>query len=173
MRFATDLDPTTLPAAPQDTLSATSFAMQLINIDPASPDHDKRSLAQVSWRQAAGDYWQADTLVVGPALGYPLRPNTKYAIVVTRGVKSTSGQAIGPSPDLSAVLGLTATSATNKPVHDLFAAALADVAALGIPAASIAHFTVFTTNDPTAETFKIVDQLADDRSRTPTLILTE
>jgi hypothetical protein len=158
MRFATDLDPTSLPATPTDTLDP-SATVQLINVDPSSPEHDKRHVAQVSFRQASGDYWQADTLVVGPALGYPLLPNTKYAIVVTRGVRSTAGAAIGPSPDLSAVLGLTATSSTNKPVHDLFAPALADVVALGIPASNIAHFTVFTTNDPTAELFKVVDLL--------------
>jgi hypothetical protein len=158
-RFATDLDPTTLPATPQDTLSATS-TVQLINVDPASPQHDQRHLAQVYWRQAVGDYWLPDTLVIGPALGYPLLPGTKYAIVVTNGVKSTAGVPIGPSPDLSAVLGLTPTNATNKPVHDLFAAALADVVALGIPANTIAHFSAFTTNDPTAETFAIADNLA-------------
>jgi hypothetical protein len=158
LRFATDLDPSTLPSSPTDTLSATS-TVQLINVDPSSPEHDQRHLAQVYWRQAVGDYWQADTLVVGPALGYPLLPSTKYAIVVTTGVKSTSETAIGPSPDLSAVLGLTPTNAANKPVHDLFAPALADLAALGIPASSIAHFTFFTTNDPAAETFSIADDV--------------
>jgi hypothetical protein len=159
LRFATDLDPSTLPATPTDTLLPTS-TVQLINVDPSSPEHDQRHLAQVYWQQAAGVYWQPDTLVVGPALGYPLLPNTKYAIVVTNGVRSTAGAPIGPSPDLSAVLGLTPTNATNQPVHDLFAPALADIAALGVVATSIAHFTYFTTNDPTAETFAIADNLA-------------
>ncbi|MGO8999066.1 MAG: hypothetical protein ACLQVI_37540 [Polyangiaceae bacterium] len=159
MRFATDIDPTTLPATPQDTLLSTS-TVQIINVDPSSPEHDQRHLAQLYWRQAIGDYWQPDTLAVGPALGYPLLANTKYAIVVTNGVKSTAGVPIGPSPDLSAVLGLTPTNATNQPVAQLFAPALADIAALGIAASSIAHFTFFTTNDPTAETFAIADNLA-------------
>jgi hypothetical protein len=159
LRFATDLDPSTLPASPTDTLGAAS-TVQLINVDPGSPEHDRRHLAQVYWRQAAGDYWQADTLVVGPALGYPLLPKTKYAIVVTSGVKATDGTPIGPSPDLAAVLGLAPTNATNKPVHELFAPAVADVAALGIPASKIAHFTTFTTNDPTAELFSIADDVA-------------
>jgi hypothetical protein len=159
LRFATDLDPQTLPASPLDTLKAGS-TVQLVNVDPSSPEHDQRHLAQVYWRQAAGDYWQADTLVVGPALGYPLLPKTKYAIVVSRDVKTTSGAPIAPSPDLAAVLGLAPTNATNAPVHDLFAPALADLAALGIPASSIAHFTTFTTNDPTAELFSIADDVA-------------
>jgi hypothetical protein len=158
MRFATDLDPTTLPATPPDTLSASS-TVQIINVDPSSPEHDQRHLAEVYYREAAGVYWQTDTLAVGPALGYPLLPNTKYAIVVTRDLKAKDGAPIGPSADLSAVLGLTATNATNKPVHDLFAAALADVVALGIPASTIAHFTSFTTNDPAALLFSMADAL--------------
>ena len=170
LRFATDLDPATLPASPTDTLSATS-TVQIVDVDPGSPEHDRRHLAQVYWRKAAGDYWQADTLVVGPALGYPLRPKTRYAIVVTDGVKALDGTPIAPSPDLAAVLGLTPTNATNQPVHDLFAAALADVAALGIPAAKIAHFTAFTTNDPTAELFAIADDVA--RTFPPPTVLTD
>ncbi|MCI4370871.1 MAG: hypothetical protein L3J81_06045, partial [Thermoplasmata archaeon] len=114
------------------------------------------------WRQAVGDYWDPDTLVVGPALGYPLLPATKYAIVVTTGVKATSGAPIGPSPDLSAVLGLTPTNATNAPVQALFVPALADLAALGIPASAIAHFTSFTTNDPAAELFSVADGVPTD-----------
>jgi len=158
LRFATDLDPGTLPSSPTDTLSATS-TVQIINVDAASPEHDKRHLTQVYCRQSAGDYWLPDTLAVGPALGYPLLANTKYAIVVTRGVKAADGTPFAPSADLSAVLGLTPTSATNKPVHDLFAPALADLAALGIKASDIAHFTTFTTNDPTAVMFAMADGL--------------
>jgi len=158
MRFATDLDPSNLPAAPPDALSATS-TVQIINVDPSSPEHDKRHLAEVYYQEAAGVYWPADTLAVGPARGYPLLPSTKYAIVVTRGLKSKAGVPIGPSVDLSAVLGLTPTNATNKPVHDLFAPALADVAALGIPASQIAHFTFFTTNDPAGVMFSMADAL--------------
>ncbi len=158
LRFATDLDPATLPGSPNDTLSATS-TVQLINVDPGSPEHDQRHVAQVYWWQPTGDYWSPDTLAVGPALGYPLLPKTKYAVVVTRGVKATDGTPIGPSPDLSAVLGLTPTNATNAPVRDLFAPPLADLAAIGIAAEQIAHFTSFTTNDPTAELFSIADDV--------------
>ncbi len=156
LRFATDLDPSTLPSSPTDLLKSTS-TVQLINVDPSSPEHDQRHLAEVYYRQSAGDYWQADTLVVGPALGYPLLASTKYAIVVTRGVKAADGTPVGSFRRSSAVLGLSPTSATNKPVHDLFAPALADLAALGIEASDIAHFTAFTTNDPTAVLFAMAD----------------
>ena len=156
LRFATDIDSNTLPSSPTELLSASS-TVQLINVDPSSPEHDQRHLAQIYYRESAGDYWQPDTLVVGPALGYPLLASTKYAIVVTRGVKAADGTPFAPSADLSAVLGLTPTSATNKPVHDLFAPALADLASLGIKASDIAQFTTFTTNDPTAVLFSMAD----------------
>jgi hypothetical protein len=168
MRFGTDLDPTTLPSSPPDTLRATS-TVQLINVDPSSPEHDQRHLAEVYYQEAEGVYWPADTLVVGPARGYPVLPNTKYAVVVTRGVKAKDGTPFSPSPDLSAVLGLTETNATNKVVHDLFAPALADIAALGIPASSIVQFTTFTTNDPTALLFSMADALPS-QIKAPTVL---
>jgi hypothetical protein len=156
--FNQDIDPTTLPASPPDTLSSTA-TVQLINVDPSSPEHDQRFLAQTYWRQAVGDYWQADTLVVGPALGYTLLPSTKYAVVVTTGVKTPGGLPFAPSPDLRQVLGLDTPTPITQAAHDLFAPAVADLAALGIAASSIAHFTVFTTNDPTSELFSITDDL--------------
>ncbi len=158
LRFNTDLDPASLPASPPDTLAATS-TVQLINVDANSPEHDQRHLAQLFWQQGAGDYWQPDTLAVMPALSYTLLPNTKYAIVVTRGVKAMDGTPVGPSPDLQEVLGLVTPTTRTQAAHDLYAPAVADLAALGIPSSNIAHLAVFTTNDPTAELFAIADDV--------------
>lgn len=158
LRFTTDLDPTTLPTSPPDTLDPNA-TVQLIDVDPQSPEHGQRKLAQVYWRNDAGDYWQPDTLVVGPALGYPLRPNTRYAIVVTSGVKGAGGESLSPSPDLSVLLGLAPADARTEPARVIYAPAVTELAAGGIPATSIVHLAVFTTNDPTAELFSIADDV--------------
>ncbi|HEY2515287.1 MAG TPA: hypothetical protein VGI39_30680 [Polyangiaceae bacterium] len=158
LRFGADLDPATLPASPTDTLDPHA-SVQLINVDPNSPEHGKRQLAQVYWRSDAGDYWPADTLVVGPALGYPLLPRTRYAIVVTSGVRAVGGASFVPSPDLAAVLGLASTDARTEPARTLYAPAVTDLGALGIAPNDVVHLAVFTTNDPTAELFSIADDV--------------
>src|SRR5579883_1219461 len=91
MRFTGDLDPSTLPANPQATLDAGA-SVQILDVDPASPEHGKRKLAQTYWRNDDGVYWFKDTLAVGPAFGWALREKTKYAIVVTNKVRTVDGK---------------------------------------------------------------------------------
>jgi hypothetical protein len=158
VRFTGDIDPTTLPADPPSTLDPAA-SVQLIDVDPSSPEHGHRKLAQTYWRQTAGVYWLADTLAIGPALGWPLRPNTKYASVVTNKVRALDGSTITPSADLSAVLGVTKTTSANQAAHDLYAPAVADLTADGIAASEVIQLAVFTTNDPTAELFAVADDV--------------
>ncbi len=156
LRFTGDLDPSTLPATPQAGLDPHA-SVQLVDVDPGSPERGQRKLAQIFWRQADGVYWLHDTLAVMPALGYPLRPRTQYAVVVTSDVHDTMGHPVAPSSDLAEVLGTP--SARTKPVHDLFAPAVAELAKDGVPTSAIAHLTVFTTNDPTAQLFAVRDDV--------------
>lgn len=155
-RFTDPIDTTTLPTDPKGTLDP-SASVQLIDIDPASPTKGQRHLAQTFWRGDPGIYWLQNTLTIGPALGYPLSPNTKYAIVVTKSLKTASGATFSPSADLSQILDLSAVTDRVKSAHDAMAPDVAAVVAAGIPANQIVHFTSFTTNDPTAELFAIAD----------------
>jgi hypothetical protein len=156
LRFTGDIDPTTLPATPQASMLPTS-TVQIVDVDPASPEKGTRHLAQLFWQQPDGVYWLHDTLAVAPALGYPLRRSTRYAVVVTTGLLDTNGNPIAPSPDLAEVLGTP--SAHTQAVHDLFAPAIAELGTVGIAPSQIAHLTVFTTNDPTAELYAIRDDV--------------
>jgi len=158
LRFTGDIDPSTLPADPPHSVTSTS-SVQLVNVDPKSPEHGKRHLLETFWQKADGVYWIADTLAVRPALGYPLLTNTRYALVVTTGVKAADGTTITPSSDLAEVLGSTSVEARVKPAHDLYAPAVADLASQGIAASQIVHLAVFTTNDPTAELFAVIDDV--------------
>ncbi|MEO6576311.1 MAG: hypothetical protein ABIP89_20835, partial [Polyangiaceae bacterium] len=131
-RFTGAIDPMTLPADPKSTLDATS-SVQIIDIDPMSPEHGKRRLLETYWRQTEGIYWLENTLAVSPALGYPLRPSTRYATIITRAVKALDGTVISPSGDLKEVLGMTAGSARTQTAHDLFATAVTEIEAAGVP----------------------------------------
>jgi hypothetical protein len=163
LRFTNDIDPTTLPSDPPSALQPTS-SVQLLDVDPQSPEHGQRKLISTFWQQPDGVYWVRDTLAVQPALGYPLRPNTRYALVVTNAVKAADGSAVTPAGDLAEVLGLAPLEPRVQAAHDLYAPAVAEVAAAGIAATSIVHLAVFTTNDPTVDLFAAAD---DVRSNLP------
>jgi len=49
LRFSGPIDPTSLPATPDAALHPGA-SVQLINIDPDSPDHGKRSLVSLEWK---------------------------------------------------------------------------------------------------------------------------
>ena len=161
-RFDGDLDTTTLPASPTDALDPNA-SVQLVDVDPASPEHGKRKLVEWYFRDSRGGlYWLPDTLAVAPAHGYPLRPKTRYALVVTRDVKSAGGGLVLPSKDLLEVLDLLPLEPRVKATHDAFAPALADLATQGLTRDRIVQLTVFTTNDPTSELFRVIDSEKQD-----------
>lgn len=162
LRFTAPIDTSTLPADPPATL-ASDASVQIVDVDDASPERGKRRLAQLRFQKGEAVYIPADTLAVMPMIGAPLRPRTKYAVVVTNRAKAEGGGAIRPSDDLAEVIGLREATERTRAVRDLYAPALAQLAAAGIAKESIAHLAVFTTNDPTKETYA----LTDDAIQTP------
>ena len=160
-RFDGPIDAATLPGDPPASL-ATDAAVQIIDVDPASPEHGMRHLAQVHWQKDEGVYWPSNTLAVLPMLGRPLRAKTRYAAVVTNKIRSEAGLAVASSADLDEVLERAPVSDRTRATHDLFAASVKELAAAGVPTANIVHLTVFTTNDPTEETFAAMDAVATD-----------
>lgn len=158
VRFAGPVDPSSLPASPQQSMEATAVA-QLINVDEASPERGQRHPITVHYREKAGSYWPSSTLAFAPSFGVPLRPATRYAFVVTRGLKGIGGAELARSGELDAVLGLPGSSgsAQAEALRSAWAPAVAAVEAAGVKADQIAHLAVFTTNDPTAELFAIRD----------------
>lgn len=138
LRFGGALDPASLPASPAESLDEAS-GVQLVDVDLASPEHGRRRPILVQFRAEEGVYVPSNLLQWAPAVGFPLRPRTRYALVVTDAVRGAGGGAVGPSADLVAALG----------------GDLADVAseleAAGVARARVAHLAAFTTSDPTEE----------------------
>ncbi|EYF00330.1 hypothetical protein [Chondromyces apiculatus] len=162
LRFDGPIDPATLPADPAAAQAATS-SVQLLDIDPASPEHGQRRPIALHWREGGGVYWQPDTLAFMPTLGAPLRPRTRYALVVTDDLRAAGGGTLGASDDLRQVLGLdpTAEGDTGRisRARDALDPALSAIEAAGISRDHLVHLTVFTTSDPTAEMFALRDHL--------------
>ena len=67
--------------------------MQLLDIDPSSPEVGQRKLVSLEWRAPAGVYYQPNTLAFMPTVGFPLRPQTRYALVVTDALQAEEGGA--------------------------------------------------------------------------------
>lgn len=156
MRFSNAIDPSTLPADPPATL-AKDAAVQIVDVDPSSPEKGQRHLAQIHFQEAAGVYWASNTLAVRPMLGRPLRPKTKYAFVVTKKARAAGGVDIVVSDALAQILGTKPATGAARAAHDAFAPALAELEKAGVPLADVRHFTVFTTNDPTEDVFAAID----------------
>ncbi|MBW2454625.1 MAG: hypothetical protein JRI68_08945 [Deltaproteobacteria bacterium] len=158
LRFDGPLDPASLPQSPADALYPGA-TVQLVDVDPDSPEVQQRKLIDVSFRGPGGVYVLPNTLRWMPALGFPLRPATRYALVVTTGAAGATGQAVGPSIELSQVLGIDLAEGPRAAVRDDWQPAVDVLGEVGIGAAAIAHLAVFTTNDPTAETIAVADHL--------------
>ena len=160
LRFTGAIDPATLPQTPVAALSPDA-SVQLLDIDPASPEHGQRKLVSLAWRPNEGVYILPNTLQFMPTIGFPLRVHTRYALVVTTAVKTASGAAVTASGDLAAVLGTGDADSRTTPAHDALAAAVKEIGTAGIGAARIAHLAVFTTADPTRELFAVRDAVHD------------
>ncbi len=156
MRFTGAIDPTTLPQTPRDTLSLNA-SVQLLDIDPASPERGQRKLVSLSWRATEGVYIRPNTLAFMPTVGFPLRARTRYALVVTDALQAASGGAVTAGADLAAVLGSGTADDRTKGARDALASAVTEIEKGGIGRDRIAHLAVFTTADPTKELFAVRD----------------
>ncbi len=159
LRFDAPIDVTTLPADPKAATDPGS-SVQLLDIDPASPEYGQRKLVTLFYREAAGVYWLPSTLAFQPAPGFPLRPHTRYALVVTDKVLAADGTKLGQSPDLAEVLGLADPTDRTVAARQVFTSAITELEKAGIARESVVHFTAFTTADPTSELFQVADDVA-------------
>lgn len=164
--FTASVDPRTIPA---DGVTANDATVQLVDVDPTSPEIGSRHPMRFYYRDPVGDYYtKAHTLAWMPLIGNPLRRHTTYAIVATRGLETPSGRAFAPNDVLQSVLDQTATgpagqlAAKWKPFID-------SLEKQGVSRSQIAHLSIFTTSDPVGELLEV----ADDARAQPTPHVTD
>ncbi len=149
LRFDGAIDPETLPSIAESTGHRSS--VQLIDVDLHSPEYGTRRPIWTSFRAAGGLYVLPNTLRWMPALGHPLRPRTRYALVVTHALRSFDGGDIWAPPALRQVVGADDADPATMQLRDELAPAVALIGELGTRPSAIRHLAVFTTGDPTAE----------------------
>jgi hypothetical protein len=158
LRFTGALDPASLPQSPAASLDPAA-SVQLIDVDRSSPEWGRRIPIRVDFRPAEGVYVEGNTLRFLPSPGFPMRPENRYALVVTDGVRAAGGGAVHASGELAQALGTQSPTGVASAWHAELQPALGSLADLGIAPASIAHLAVFTTGDPTAESRAIADHV--------------
>lgn len=155
-RFSGPVAPGSLPQSAAASLDAAS-SVQLVDVDPASPERGQRLPLQWYFREQETRYWPAFTLAVAPAFGHPLRPRTRYAIVVTTDLRGPNGARFVRDQDLDLVLSPRgSTDAAASAARALYLPAVEAVAAAGVPASRVLSLAVFTTQDPVSELFRAV-----------------
>lgn len=161
LRFEAPIDPSGLPATPKEALSERS-TVQLIDVTNGSPERGQRKLVSLQYREKDGVFVMENSLSFMPTLGFPLRPATTYALVVTTSLQDQAGESVRPSADLRKVLGLDPGDAASDAARGVLRPSLDTLAELGVEASEIAHLAVFTTADPTAELFAVRDAMMAD-----------
>ncbi len=150
MRFSGAIDPDSLPDPAE--AQTKQGAVQLIDVDPSSPERGTRKPIYVTFRPDEGAYWQKNTLSFMPVPGFPLRFNNRYAVVVTDDAKTADGAPLAQAETLAQVVGVaTPSTGAIQALASDWAGAVKEVEAAGVSPERIVHFSVFTTNDPTAE----------------------
>lgn len=159
LRFTGAIDTDTLPATPKDGQDPAA-SVQLIDVDPSSPEHGARKLISLSFHAPRGLYYLPDTLAFIPTPGFPLRPHTRYALVVTDAVHAEDGTPIGQSETVAMLVGAKSPNASTQAANAALADAVGEIQKAGIARAHIVHLAVFTTADPTKELIAVRDGVA-------------
>ena len=142
------LDPATLPGA-LASVEPTSTA-SLVSVDPGSPDYLARYPVTARYTEDGGPYGAPRLLSLVPVQGVPLRPLTRYAAVITRGVLDADGEPLEPPAELTAILAGETPEGMSAEIAALHREASEALGEVGIAAADVVGLTVFTTDDPTA-----------------------
>ena len=155
VRFTRPLDTSTLPATPEYSMAWNS-SVYLVDIDELSPEYGRRIPIIWEFRMTETTYTPSNLLAVAPMWGFPLRPSTKYALVVTDSVKDYKGRSLGIPIELRAVLSWEVPHPKFIEAWSVFSPLryyLMDMSQ------NVRAATVFTTQDPVDELRRVRDYI--------------
>lgn len=152
-RLSAPLDPGTLPgsAAQSQEPGASAF---VVDVTETSPTYGQRAPVLASFHEEGGRFIGPNWLALRPVPGFPLRPRTTYAAVLTTSLRAADGGPVRRHPDLDLLLHGDPPQPQSMSPRE--AAAWARYAPLraylagNFPVGAVAAATVFTTSDPTS-----------------------
>lgn len=147
-----ELDVATLPQTAGETLT-NEASVQLVDIDPDSPEWGKHFPLDVSFAKDALTYAPARLLSVTPVQGFPRRESTLYAVILTDKLKDTSGQPLGRSRAFYEAI--EQTDAADPQAKETLAPLHAYLAKAKLLRSKVIGATVFRTIDPNASLKKL------------------
>jgi hypothetical protein len=154
------LDPGTLPT-PEQSLAEEASAY-LVEVERGSDSRGERAPIACSYRKQATGYNPRDLLACVPVPGFPLRPATAYALVLTDGLRDVDGERVRASQRMRDLL---ADATQDDPLVRQLRGAYAPLASwLAEQDDALEHVvgaTVFTTQDPTAELRALAEDATD------------
>jgi len=157
LRTTGPIDPASLPDLDESVeVGAPVF---LVAIDPSSPHFGTRIPIDVRFREDPGPFGDPNLITAVPLQGVPLRPEERYAIVVTTAVSDSDGVPLEPAPEVATLLYGSAPHGLSGEARDVYAEALWALPALGVSPLSVAGLGVFTTGDPDAELGALVEDV--------------
>lgn len=152
-------------------MAATDFdsaaaPVQVVDIDPDSPDYGTRYPLSVAVTTEADQYRPSNLLQVRP-IGKPLRENTTYAMIVSREFASNSAS-VEPNSELTALLKGNNPWFVNplllpgeaRHARDVYAPLAQYISANDIPVDDIIGATVWTTGNPSRYMKNVVEKVS-------------
>lgn len=141
VRFEEPIDVSALPE-PAASVENDSPVL-LVDVDATSSERGRAVPVAFEWTEATTAYQPGNLLAVAPVFGFPLRPATTYALVLRSPVART-----GAMPDV-----------WEGPEYQGVLEALWQ---RGIDPEEVAAATVFTTQDPLAETARLARAIHEE-----------
>jgi hypothetical protein len=145
--FDGPLDAGTVPLDPAETISSGATAF-LVDISDG-PGRGEMIPVAVRFIKDRFQFTSKNTLILRPVLGFPLRSSTTYAAVVTRGVSSERGTALGAVSDFERTkYAATPEDPDVRAWWEVMNPAYAELEELGlVERGEVAALTVFTTQE--------------------------
>jgi hypothetical protein len=130
---------------------AESSGVALIDVDPNSPTLGRRQPIRVQFEADGGPYGAPNMLSILPAQGFPLRPSTLYAAVVTTALETSSDSQVRRSDVVERLASGLDVDGLSSSATSSYQRALETLAELGVDAPLIAGLSIFRTGDPLGE----------------------
>lgn len=159
------------PLRPGPLVEATTHddpdaAVLLVDVDPDSPTVGQRHPIDAVARQG-GSYGPPWSIAALPLPGIPLRPRTRYALVVRRPLTDAEGLPLGTPPAIADLVRGRDPRGWRIDVAEQYLDAL-DIlfeAEPGLAPETLAGLTVFTTGRPTGGFLPFVDAMREEGFR--------